>query len=235
MTSCNTLRRQQQSRVIGQIVVWLNKSIRVWHRLMFGVGGKARESKTLLGLSNCEIVCRTACLCVCHSVCMCVCCAAAAVERCNNISGAKQLICQMSALYHHIVRLGSCPSLPPLHTVPPARGDTLLEGRHTGLAFSGKRITHSGIFGGSLHTVRGARELSLFLCEIFEAMRNQSSDAIPTGTRERQTSLICIFCSFLREEKNKREREWMKETQKESCGRQAARKTDWQSNLKLHP
>lgn len=90
-------------------------------------------------------------------------------------------------------------------------------------------------FRGSLHTVRGARELSLFLCEIFEAMRNQSSDAIPTGTRERQTSLICIFCSFLREEKNKREREWMKETQRESCGRQAARKTDWQSNLKLHP
>lgn len=73
MTSCNTLRRQQQSRVIGQIIVWLNKSIRVWHRLMFGVGGKGREPKTLLGLSNCEIVCRTACLCVCHSVCMCVC------------------------------------------------------------------------------------------------------------------------------------------------------------------
>lgn len=75
MTSCNTLRRQQQSRVIGQIVVWLHKSIRVWHRLMFGAGMR-REPKTLLGLSNCEIVCRTACLCVCvcHSVCVLCCC-----------------------------------------------------------------------------------------------------------------------------------------------------------------
>lgn len=74
MTSCNTLRRQQQLRVIGQIVVWLHKSIRVWHRLMFGAGEKGREPKTLLGLSNCEIVCRAACLCVCHSVCVLCCC-----------------------------------------------------------------------------------------------------------------------------------------------------------------
>lgn len=49
MTSCNTLRRQQQSRVIGQVVVWLNKSIRVWHRLMFGVGGREENPKLCWG------------------------------------------------------------------------------------------------------------------------------------------------------------------------------------------
>lgn len=154
-------------------------------------------------------------MCVCHSVCMCVCCAAAAVERCNNISGAKQLICQMSALYHHIVRLGSCPSLPPSPHCAARQGRHTPRGptHWTGVFWK----THYALrhFRGSLHTVRGVRELSLFLCEIFEAMRNQSSDAIPTGTRERQTSLICIFCSFLREEKNRRKREWMKETQRE--------------------
>lgn len=87
-------------------------------------------------------------MCVCHSVCMCVCCAAAAVERCNNISGAKQLICQMSALYHHIVRLGSLPLSAPLSTLcrPPgethsSRADTLdwrfLENALRTQAFSG--------------------------------------------------------------------------------------------------
>lgn len=62
--------------------------------------------------------------------------AAVPVECCNNISGAKQLICQMSALYHNIVspviaRRIHAPSPSPS---PPG-------------AAAGKRITHSGILG----------------------------------------------------------------------------------------
>lgn len=107
--------------------------------------------------------------------------------------------------------------------LPPSLHCATRQGRHTP-----RGPTHwTGVFwkthyalrhfrGEPPYCERGGQGNCFSLCEIFEAMRNQSSDAIPTGTRERQTSLICIFCSFLREEKNKR-RKGERKRHKESC------------------
>lgn len=74
MTSCNTLRRQQQSRVIGQIVVWLHKSIRVWHRLMFGARGKRGGNPKLCWGSQIVKLYAALHVCVCVPQCVCVLC-----------------------------------------------------------------------------------------------------------------------------------------------------------------
>lgn len=216
MTSCNTLRRQQQSRVIGQIVVWLHKSIRVWHRLMFGAGMR-REPKTLLGLSNCEIVCRTACLCVCVTECVCVlccccCCCRTLQQHFRRKAVNLSNVCTLSP-YRQTRQL---PPLSPLPFVPPARGDTLLEGRHTGLAFSGKRITHSGIFGESLHTVseggKGTVSLSVKFskqCAIRAVMR------FPQERESARRASSAFSAAFYERRKTSGERENERDTKRE--------------------
>lgn len=203
-------------------------------------GRETQNSVGALKLWNCMPLCLAGCVWVCCGVCVC-CAAAAAVERCNNISGAKQLICQMSALYHHIVRLGSCPlSLTRPHLLSAATVCNARQGRRQ----TPRGPTHwTGIFWKTHYALgdfrvceregngyREQRERFLSVkfskqCAIRAVMRFPQE-------RERQTSLICIF-SFCREKRERPERD--RERGKEDMWEETARKTDWQSNLKLHP
>lgn len=164
-------------------VVWLHKSIRayprlasVWVGVVKGEWGEGTASGRYVEGSEFAVVTVAGAVFV-----------PVPVECCNNISVAKQLICQMSALYHYIVRCGSNILGIPRRIHCPLLG-LLPENALRTQAFWGLPLWN------------------------FETMRNQSTDAIPTGTRKerieetsRGSSALSASCA--RDRKRRRESE----------------------------